>query len=426
METARRLTTSVRTEDTVARLAGDEFTVLLDAVSGESEALAVAERLLEAVRQPIVAGGRQLSLTASVGVRLARAGVDRSADAMRGADLAMYEAKARGGGAVALFHHDLDQRAVRRLELEGELRAAMEAGELRVLYQPIVALPSGRIVGVEALVRWDRGSRGLVSPAEFIPLAEETGLIVELGAWVLGEACRTVVSLDRDRGAALNLSVNLSARQLLEPGLEATVAAALRASGLHAARLTLEITESVLMADTAATIDRLGSLRGLGVRVAIDDFGTGYSSLGYLRRFPLDAVKIDRSFIEDVTEGTRQAALVHAIVELCRTLELDTVAEGVETREQAIRLTVLGCELAQGFYFGRPMPARDLARRLASWAREEAAVLLIGARMPAAGRSVRRPATAVRSPGGPLDFASGGLERKPRLEDGAAQLRGRA
>ena len=382
--------------------------MLLDAVSGESEALAVAERLLEAVRQPIVAGGRQLSLTASVGVRLARAGVDRSADAMRGADLAMYEAKARGGGAVALFHHDLDQRAVRRLELEGELRAAMEAGELRVLYQPIVALPSGRIVGVEALVRWDRGSRGLVSPAEFIPLAEETGLIVELGAWVLGEACRTVVSLDRDRGAALNLSVNLSARQLLEPGLEATVAAALRASGLHAARLTLEITESVLMADTAATIDRLGSLRGLGVRVAIDDFGTGYSSLGYLRRFPLDAVKIDRSFIEDVTEGTRQAALVHAIVELCRTLELDTVAEGVETREQAIRLTVLGCELAQGFYFGRPMPARDLARRLASWAREEAAVLLIGARMPAAGRSVRRPATAVRSPRGPLDFASGG------------------
>ena len=152
----------------------------------------------------------------------------------------------------------------------------------------------------------------------------------------------------------------------------------------------------------------LGSLRGLGVRVAIDDFGTGYSSLGYLRRFPLDAVKIDRSFIEDVTEGTRQAALVHAIVELCRTLELDTVAEGVETREQAIRLTELGCELAQGFYFGRPMPARDLARRLASWAREEAAVLLIGARMPAAGRSVRRPATAVRSARGPLDFASGG------------------
>jgi diguanylate cyclase (GGDEF)-like protein len=385
VETARRLTISVRTEDTVARLSGDEFTVLLDSVAGESEALAAADRLLEAVRQPIVAGGRQLSLTASIGVRLARPGVDRSADVMRGADLAMYEAKARGGGAVALFHPDLDQRAVRRLELEGELRAAMAAGELRVLYQPIVALPSGRIVGVEALVRWDRGSRGLVSPAEFIPLAEETGLIVELGAWVLGEACRTVVGLDRNSGAGLNLSVNLSARQLLEQGLEATVAAALSASGLRAGRLTLEITEGVLMADTAATIDRLGSLRGLGVRVAIDDFGTGYSSLGYLRRFPLDAVKIDRSFIEDVTEGTRQAALVHAIVELCRTLELDTVAEGVETREQAARLTELGCELAQGFHFGRPMTAEDLALRLASWTSQEPVALPSRARIRSAG-----------------------------------------
>ena len=393
VETARRLTLSVRTEDTVARLSGDEFTVLLESVSGESEALAVADRLLEAVRQPIVAGGRQLSLTASIGVRLARPGVDRSADVMRGADLAMYEAKARGGGAVALFHPDLDQRAVRRLELEGELRAAMAEGELRVLYQPIVALPSGRIVGAEALVRWDRGSRGLVSPAEFIPLAEETGLIVELGAWVLGEACRTVVGLDRPSAAGLDLSVNLSARQLLEPGLEATVAAALSASGLRAGRLTLEITEGVLMADTAATIDRLGSLRGLGVRVAIDDFGTGYSSLGYLRRFPLDAVKIDRSFIEDVTEGTRQAALVHAIVELCRTLELDTVAEGIETYEQAVRLTELGCELAQGFHFGRPMTAGDLARRLASQASQEPVLVPIGARKVSGGRSVRCRAT---------------------------------
>ena len=409
VETARRLTMCVRTEDTVARLAGDEFTVLLDAVSNESEALAVANRLLEAIRQPIAAGGRQLSLTASVGVRLAQAGVDRSADVMRGADLAMYEAKSRGGGAVALFHRDLDQRAVRRLELEGELRAAMKAGELRVLYQPIVALPSGRIVGVEALVRWDRGSRGLVSPAEFIPLAEETGLIVELGAWVLAEACRTVVGLDRETGTALNLSVNLSARQLLEPGLEATVAAALSASGLGAGRLTLEITEGVLMADTAATIDRLGSLRGLGVRVAIDDFGTGYSSLGYLRRFPLDAVKIDRSFIEDVTEGTRQAALVHAIVELCRTLELDTVAEGVETQDQADRLTDLGCELAQGFLFGRPMTARDLARRLASWAAHEAAAAPRGVRMMTAGRSVHRPARAVGARRGPVGPDSGAL-----------------
>ena len=368
VETARRLKKAVRTEDTVARLGGDEFTILLDSAK-ETEAMATAARLLAAVRTPMTAGGRELALTASIGVRMARAGVDAASDVMRGADLAMYEAKVRGGGAVALFHPDLDQRAVRRLELEGELRAALDGGDFRVLYQPIVALPGGRIEGVEALVRWHRGEDGLVSPAEFIPLAEETGIIVELGAWVLGEACRTVMGLERDTGAALSLSVNLSARQMLEPGLEATVAAALSASGLPADRLTLEITESVLMADTAATMHRLGSLRGLGIKVAIDDFGTGYSSLGYLRRFPLDAVKIDRSFIEDVAVGTRQAALVHAIIELCRVLELETVAEGVETPEQAARLAELGCPSAQGFYFGRPMSVGDLSSRLTERAR---------------------------------------------------------
>jgi diguanylate cyclase (GGDEF)-like protein len=398
IEIARRLSATVRAEDTVARLSGDEFTVLLDAVDSEGDALAAADRLLEAVRQPLDAAGRRLSVTASIGVRMARAGVDRSADVLRGADLAMYEAKGRGGGSAALFHSDLDQRALRRLELESELRAALEANQFRVLYQPIVTLPGGRTEGVEALVRWDRLSQGLVAPAEFVPLAEETGLIVELGAWVLGEACRTVVSLERDSGVGLNLSVNLSARQLLEPGLEATVAAALSGSGLPAQRLTLEITESVLMADTTATIDRLGSLRGLGVRVAIDDFGTGYSSLGYLRRFPLDAVKIDASFIEDVAVGTRQAALVHAIVELCRILELDTVAEGVETSEQAIRLTQLGCGLAQGFYFGRPMRSDDLARRLKQGTAWAPALMLGGGRAMSPGRQpIGRSETAAGS-----------------------------
>jgi diguanylate cyclase (GGDEF)-like protein len=393
IETARRLTMAVRTEDTVARLGGDEFTVLLDAAD-EAEALAAAARLLVAVRRPMTAGGRELSLTASIGVRLARAGIDGASDVMRGADLAMYEAKTRGGAGVALFHPDLDQRAVRRLELEGELQAALKAGNFRVLYQPIVDLANGRTQGVEALVRWNRGERVLVSPAEFIPLAEETGLIVELGAWVLREACRTVMSLEAKTGAALNLSVNLSARQMLEPGLEAIVAGALSASGLPAGRLTLEITESVLMADTEATMHRLGSLRGLGVRVAIDDFGTGYSSLGYLRRFPLDAVKIDRSFIEDVAVGTRQAALVHAIIELCRVLELDTVAEGVETEEQAERLAELGCPSAQGFYFGRPMPASDLARRLAQGTQRTERRTAGGRPMLAASMARHRAASA--------------------------------
>jgi diguanylate cyclase (GGDEF)-like protein len=396
VEIARRLTATVREQDTVARLSGDEFTVLFDTVESEGDALAAADRLLEAIRRPVSAGGRRLSVTASIGVRMARAGVDRSADVLRGADLAMYEAKGRGGGSAALFHSDLDQRALRRLELESELRAALEAREFRVLYQPIVSLPGAKTEGVEALVRWNRPSRGLVSPAEFIPLAEETGLIVELGAWVLGEACRTVVSLERETGTALRLSVNLSARQLLEPGLEATVAAALSASGLPAQRLTLEITESVLMADTTATIERLGSLRGLGVRVAIDDFGTGYSSLGYLRRFPLDSVKIDRSFIEDVAIGARQAALVHAIVELCRILELETVAEGVETSEQAAELTRLGCRLAQGFHFGRPMRSEDLARRLKRGTPWTSHVVVTHA-VPVGRRSAGAPAGVART-----------------------------
>jgi predicted signal transduction protein with EAL and GGDEF domain len=351
----------VRATDTVARLSGDEFTVLLDAVDGEGEALAAAERLLNAVRQRLDTAGRGLVLSASIGVRLAREGHDSADDVMRGADLAMYEAKARGGGEISLFHAGLDQRAARRLELENDLRAALDAGEFRLLYQPIVSLCDGGVRGVEALVRWDRGPRGLVSPLEFIPLAEETGLIVELGAWVLGEACRTVAALDSRADASLDLSVNLSARQLLEPGLEAMVATALAASGLAAKRLTLEITESVLLSDAPTTVERLAAMRRLGVRVAIDDFGTGFSSLSYLRRLPLDAVKIDRSFIEDVTRDPRQAALVRAIVELCQALDLDTVAEGVETAAQARRLVELGCELAQGFHFGRPMPASELS-----------------------------------------------------------------
>ena len=364
VEAGRRLSAAVDAADTVARLSGDEFTVLLEEVGGEGAALAVGERLLAALRQPLFIADRWLTLTASIGIRIARSGIDRADDVLRGADLAMYEAKARKGGVVSLFRPEMDSRAARRLELESDLRAAIDAGSFRVLYQPIVSLDDGGIRGLEALVRWDRGGLALVSPLEFIPLAEETGLIVELGAWVLEEACRTVVAIERETGQSLRLSVNLSARQLLEPNLEALVIAALGSAGLPASRLTLEITESVLLTDTMATVERLDAVRKLGVRVAIDDFGTGYSSLGYLRRLPLDAVKIDRTFIEHLTDDPRQAALVRAIVELCRSLDLEIVAEGVETPAQARRLLELGCELAQGYHLGRPMTSHAVTSLL--------------------------------------------------------------
>ena len=364
IEVGQRLKASVREADTVARLSGDEFTVLLDAVASEADAMATAQRLLTSLRRPLKVADRFLTLTASVGVRLCRAGHDRMTDVLRGADLAMYDAKSRRGASAALFHPDLDSRAARRLELESDLRAGLDAGEFRVLYQPVVGLRDGSLRAVEALVRWDRAGLGLVSPAEFIPLAEETGLIVELGEWVLNESCRTVAALDRSARVPLRLNVNLSARQLLEAGLEGTVVNALAASGLSADRLTLEITESVLLTDTIATVARLEAVRRLGVRVAIDDFGTGYSSLGYLRRLPLDAVKIDRTFIEHLTSDPRQAALVRAIVELCRSLGLEIVAEGVETRYQTRRLLELGCELGQGYYLGRPMPSSAIESSL--------------------------------------------------------------
>jgi diguanylate cyclase (GGDEF)-like protein len=369
IEVGKRLRAGVREADTVARLSGDEFTILLDTVDDEVEALSAAQRLQAAFHQPLEVAGRVLTLTASIGVRLALAGRDKMTDVLRGADLAMYDAKARRDGMPCLFRPELDTRAVRRLEMESDLRAALDAGAFRVLFQPIVDLRDRRIRAVEALVRWDRAELGLVSPLEFIPLAEETGLIVELGAWVLEESCRAVVALERSSGVPLELSVNLSARQLVEAGLEATVARALVAGGLPPNRLTLEITESVLLTDTLVTMERLAALRRLGVKVAIDDFGTGYSSLGYLRRLPLDVVKIDRTFIERLADDARQAALVRAIIELCGSLELETIAEGVETEDQARRLAQLGCSLGQGYHLGRPKPPAALRAQLRAQAK---------------------------------------------------------
>jgi diguanylate cyclase (GGDEF)-like protein len=370
---ARRLQRSVRPDDTVSRISGDEFAVLLNDCPSDREAGAVAERVLEGIREPFVFGSRTLVVSASIGVRVVRAEDLDAQDVMRGADLAMYEAKASGRGRVGTYRRELDEAALQRLNVEEQLRAALQNGEFVIAYQPIIAMRSGRTEGVEALVRWNHPDRGTVLPAEFISITEETGLIVQLGAWVLREACRQVASWNVTHpNLPLQLSVNLSARQLHEMDLVGSVRRILHETGLPPQQLTLEVTESILLRDVAGSIEQLQALRRSGVSIAIDDFGTGYSSLSYLQRLPVDVVKIDRSFVSEVSSGARAAAFVRAILQLCRTIELRTVAEGVETAEQAAGLRKLGCDMAQGFYFAHPLSPDQIEARLT---REGATVL---------------------------------------------------
>ena len=370
---ARRLQRSVRPDDTVSRISGDEFAVLLNECESDAEAAAVAERVLEGIREPFVFGTRSLVVSASIGVRVVRAEDLDAQDVMRGADLAMYEAKASGRGRVGTYRPELDEAALQRLNVEEELRAALQNDEFVIAYQPIIAMRSGRTEGVEALVRWNHPDRGTVPPSEFISITEETGLIVQLGAWVLREACRQVASWNITHpNLPLQLSVNLSARQLHEMDLVGNVRRILHETGLPPQQLTLEVTESILLRDVSGSIEQLQALRRTGVSIAIDDFGTGYSSLSYLQRLPVDVVKIDRSFVIEVSSGARAAAFVRAILQLCRTIELRTVAEGVETAEQAAGLRKPGCDMAQGFYFAHPLSPDQIEARLT---REGATVL---------------------------------------------------
>jgi predicted signal transduction protein with EAL and GGDEF domain len=375
IEVARRLESTMRAADTVARISGDEFAILVDEVDGEAGAEVVADRVLEAIRQPLALTGQSLIVSASLGIRVAGDEADDAQSVMRGADLAMYEAKSRGRGRWERYHRALDEHAQRRLELESELRMGIDRGEFRLLYQPVVSLRTGRMVGVEALLRWYHPTRGVISPLEFIGLAEETGLIVSLGAQVLRDAARQLAEWDRS-GAyqPLHMSINLSARQLHDAAFIASVGEILRSNGLQPGRVTLEITESVLVEDGTVAVEQLTALRALGVNIAIDDFGTGYSSLSYLQRLPVDSVKIDRSFVRDVASGDRAAAFVKAIVQMCRTIELKTVAEGVETQEQVTVLRKLGCELAQGFLFAEPLNAAGIERRMTVLSRAHRAI----------------------------------------------------
>jgi diguanylate cyclase (GGDEF)-like protein/PAS domain S-box-containing protein len=360
---ARRLLNATRGCDTVARLGGDEFAVLIENAAADAEALIVAERIAVSLHAPFDLGDRKVSVSASIGIARAAEG-DTTETILRNADVAMYQAKAEGKGRHAIFEPAMHRALVDRMAIETDLREGIERGELRLMYQPIIELQTGHLTAVEALVRWAHPQRGLLPPALFVPIAEETGLIVPLGRIVLREACREAArwrALAAD-GDAPAVTVNLSARQFQQADLAADVAAALQESTLDPAHLVLEITESVVMRDTEATVQQLHALKALGVQLAIDDFGTGYSSLSCLQRFPIDVLKIDKSFMDGVTHGGNDAALARTIIALADMLALRTVAEGIEHPAQEKMVHDLGCQFGQGFLFAKPLSPEDIAR----------------------------------------------------------------
>jgi diguanylate cyclase (GGDEF)-like protein len=365
-EVAERIKGCVRGRDMAARLGGDEFAVLLVEQPDLERAMLVGTRIIEALKVPFPISGTEVVVGGSIGVAMARRGGPGANELLRNADVAMYTAKAAGKGRVAVFEETMHSVIVARHALSAELSKSIGQGELVLFYQPIVELSTGRAVGVEALVRWRHPTRGLVAPDEFIHLAEETGTIHALGEWVIAEACAQAAAWRRRRPAddGFFVSVNLSPRQLQHPDVVEKIELALDRSGMAPARLVVELTETAMFQDTAATILKLDALRSRGVRIALDDFGTGYSSLGYLRRFPVDILKIARDFVvpADGTDG--DWAFAHAIVALGQTLGLQIIAEGIEEFGQSERLRQLGCDLGQGYWFGRPVEPHDLEVRL--------------------------------------------------------------
>jgi diguanylate cyclase (GGDEF)-like protein/PAS domain S-box-containing protein len=366
-EMAARIRDCVRAEDTVARLGGDEFTVLLEGVSTDAAATEMAERIVNALSRPIVLERREVFVTVSIGVALSAPRHDSPDTLLRNADLAMYRAKSDGKARIAVFDRSMETRAVERMEIEIEMRSALERGEFEVYYQPIFSLADQRITELEALVRWRKPSGRLILPINFIPVAEETGLIVPLGQWVRDKACDQTRRWQDQYPAdpPLGISVNLSARQFQNPHLIDDVAATLTRTGLDPHSLKLEVTESVAMQDPEATALTLRALKELGLRLAIDDFGTGYSSLSYLQRFPVDTLKIDRTFVNGLGSNSQNEAIVQSVITLARALNLSTTGEGIETASQQEHLRALGCDMGQGFLFARPAPATAIEELLA-------------------------------------------------------------
>jgi diguanylate cyclase (GGDEF)-like protein len=356
VELARRLDQLMRPGDTVARFGGDEFVVLCQGLEHPAAAVHLAERLAEGIAGPISVNGSDVVVTVSIGIALSVSPEDKAGDLLRDADAAMYRAKRDGRARSVLFADAMREEALGRLETEVDLRRALANDELRLHYQPVVDLASGRTTGFEALLRWEHPTRGMVLPLEIIGIAEETGLIVPVGEWVLETACAQLVAWHQD-DPDLSMSVNLSGVQLARPDLVERVAEVLGRTGVRRSAVSLEITESVLMADAEEALGVLHRLKELGVRISVDDFGTGYSSLTYLKRFPVDVLKIDRTFVDGLGTDADDLAIVQAILALAQALGMDTIAEGIENDVQREVLMGLGCTHAQGYLLGRPRPA---------------------------------------------------------------------
>ena len=352
-----RLRTAVRPQDTCARLGGDEFAVLLEDVRSPRAANLAAERIQDALSQPATIAEIEIPVRASIGIALDDS-TQTPEGMLRNADTAMYRAKAAGKGGIEIFDPDMHSAVRERLRMKTELQHAVSESEFKLQYQPIVVIATGEISGFEALVRWDNPRRGLVHPVEFVPIAEDTGLIVPIGRWVLQEACAQLARWQATTKRPLRMNVNLSVKQLRHPGLVIEVADAIATAGIDPTDLTLEITETLLVNDAEAIILHLQRLKELGVKIAIDDFGTGYSSLEYINRFPADSIKIDKSFIDNLGSGGAEDRLMAVILRLGTALDLTTVAEGVEEPAQLERLRELGCDFAQGYHLGRPLDAR--------------------------------------------------------------------
>jgi diguanylate cyclase (GGDEF)-like protein/PAS domain S-box-containing protein len=364
---AKRLQECVRPCDIVARLGGDEFTVLLEEVASPEDATTIAKRILSRFQEPIILSKGEVVVSPSIGIALSSETCSDRDALLQQADTAMYEAKMNGKAGYVLFDEKMTERITERIELETGLRHAVEREELRLYYQPIINLETGEIVGAEALVRWEHPTKGLVSPAKFIPLAEETGLILPIGAWVLEEACRQVVAWQRQfrrNGSPFIIGVNLSARQIQSPDIVDQIAQIVQKSGIDPSCLKLEITESMMLTHTESMVSKLHMLKALGVHLAMDDFGTGYSSLSYLQRLPLDTVKIDQAFVRMMGNDVQPAAIILSVIRMCRALGMNVICEGVENTTQVAQLQALGCDMGQGYHFSRPLVAQGFTALL--------------------------------------------------------------